>query len=155
MQLEDFYYLLGEEGTRLLAETAATPINPDNHLPIAQQLRQRIGPERAHAVIETVVLRQRAAVKFSRAAEMFFTRPALEQASAEIVARYRAKRYANLGVGQVADLGAGIGGDALALAAITNVTGVEWDALRLAMAQENVCVYGHAGRFHPIQADIL
>lgn len=155
MQLEDFYYLLSEEGERLLAETAAHPINPDNHLQIAQQLRQRIGPERAHAIIETVVLRQRAAVKFSRAAEMFFTRPALEQASAEIIARYRARRYEAIGIRQVADLGAGIGGDALALAAVADVTGIEWDALRLAMAQENVRVYGHASRFHPIQADLL
>lgn len=155
MQLEDFYFLLTDEGARLLAETAATPITTDNHLQLAQQLRRQVGPTRAHAVIETVILRQRAAAKFSRAADMFFTRPALEQASAEIVSNYRARRYQQAGVQSVADLGCGIGGDAIALAAHANVTGVEWDALRLAMAQENARVYGVAPHFHPLQADLL
>jgi SAM-dependent methyltransferase len=154
MQLEDFYVLLTDEGARLLAETAVAPITADNHLQLAQQLRQRVGPARAHAVIETVLLRQRAAGKFSRAAEMFFTRPALEQASAEVVARYRARRYQEAGVQSVADLGCGIGGDAIALAAQADVTGVEWDALRLAMAQENARVYGVGHHFHPLQADL-
>jgi hypothetical protein len=40
------------------------------------------------------------------------------------------------------------------LAAQAEVTGVEWDPVRLAMAQENVRVYGHAARFHPLQADL-
>lgn len=155
MQLEDFYFLLTDEGARLLAETAATPITRDNHLQLAHQLRQQVGPARAHAVMETVLLRQRAAGKFSRAAEMFFTRPALEQASAEVVARYRARRYEAAGVQSVADLGCGIGGDAIALAAQADVTGVEWDPVRLAMAQENARVYGVAHHFHPLQADLL
>src|SRR5687768_17513280 len=132
MQLEDFYFLLTDEGARLLAETAATAITANNHLQLAQQLRRQMGPTRAHAVLETVILRQRAAAKFSRAAEMFFTRPALEQASAEIVSHYRARRYRQAGVQTIADLGCGIGGDAIALAAHAGVTGVEWDALRLA-----------------------
>lgn len=155
MELADFYFLLTDQGARLLVETAATPITADNHLQLAQQLRQQVGPARAHAVIETVLLRQRAAAKFSRAAEMYFTRPALEQASAEVVARYRARRYAAAGVQTVADLGCSIGGDAIALAAQADVTGVEWDALRLAMAQENARVYGVSHHFHPLQADLL
>jgi hypothetical protein len=32
---------------------------------------------------------------------------------------------------------------------------VEWDVVRLAMAQENVRAYGHGGQFHPLQADLL
>jgi hypothetical protein len=55
----------------------------------------------------------------------------------------------------VADLGCGIGGDALALAAHTPTIGVEWDPARLAMAQENVRVYGRAPHFQPLQADLL
>jgi SAM-dependent methyltransferase len=155
MQLEDFYFLLTDEGVRLLAETAATPITAGNHLQLAQRLRQQVGPARARAVLETVLLRQRAAGKFSRAADMFFTRPALEQASAEVISRYRARRYESAGVASVADLGCGIGGDAIALAAQADVTGVEWDALRLAMAQENARVYGVGPHFHPLQADLL
>ena len=85
---------------------------------------------------------------------MYFVRPALEQASAEVVAQHRARRFADLGCEQIADLGCGIGGDALALAANAEVTGVEWEPVRLAMAQENVRVYGHGQRFHPLQADL-
>lgn len=153
MTLEELYFLLSPVGERLLRETAVTPITPDNHLHIASQLRQQT--DYAQAVLETVLLRQQAAVKFSRAGQMFFTRPALEQASAEVVAVYHAGRFAVAGARHVADLGCGIGGDALALAAHAEVTGVDWDGVRVAMAQENVRVYGHGDRFHPLQADLL
>ncbi|NKQ35581.1 MAG: class I SAM-dependent methyltransferase [Chloroflexi bacterium] len=154
MTLDDFYFLLTAVGEKWLADTAVTPITPQNHLQIAARLRQELPPAQAQAVLETVLLRQKAAVKFSRAERMFFTRAALEQASSELVSGYRAKRFQQAGCRQVADLGCGIGGDALALAAVAEVTGVEWDPLRLAMAQENVRVYGHGERFHPLQADL-
>ncbi len=155
MILDDLQFLLSPEGERWLDETATTPITAHNHLQIAAQLRQQLPPQQAQAVLETVILRQQAAAKFSRADQMFFTRPALEQASAEAVSHYRAQRFAAAGFRQVADLGCSIGGDALALAAHAQVTGVEWDAVRLAMAQENVRVYGHSHHFHPLQADLL
>lgn len=155
MNLDDLHFLLSSEGERWLHETAVTPITPHNHLHIAAHLRQQLPAQHAQAVLETVHLRQLAAVKFSRAAQMFFTRPALEQASAEVVAQYRAHRFAAAGYNHVADLGCSIGGDACALAAQTAVTGVEWDPLRLAMAQENVRVHGYGRAFHPLQADLL
>ncbi len=153
MELEDLHFLLSPEGARLLRETAVTPITPANHLQIATHLRRQT--PFAQAVLETVLLRQRAAAKFSHAAAMFFVREALEQASAEPVATYRARRFAAAGARHVADLGCGIGGDSLALAAHADVTGVDWDPVRVAMAQENVRVYGHGDRFHPLQADLL
>ncbi len=154
MTLDDFYFLLTESGQKWLADTAVTPVTPQNHLQIAARLRRELPPGQAQAVLETVLLRQKAAVKFSRAAQMYFTRAALEQASAETVSRYRAERFREAGCRRVADLGCGIGGDALTLAAAAEVTGVEWDALRLAMAQENARAYGQGGRFHPLQADL-
>ena len=153
MELDDLHFLLSVEGTRLLAETAVTPITSDNHLQIASQLRRKT--EYAQAVLETVLLRQLAAAKFSRAAEMYFVREALEQSSSEEVAAYRARRFAAAGVRRVADLGCGIGGDSLGLAAHADVTGVDWDPVRVAMAQENVRVYGFGECFHPLQADLL
>ena len=86
---------------------------------------------------------------------MYFTRPALEQATAEPVAAYRASRLQTLGVQHVADLGCSIGGDAIALAEYCHVTGVDWDAVRLGMAQENLRVYGRSANFTPLQADLL
>jgi SAM-dependent methyltransferase len=155
MDLNDLHFLLTPEGERMLRQLAETPITPQNHLSLVTNLRQRVSPGKAQALLELALLRQLASVKFSRADQMFFTRSALEQATAEVVSRYRARRFANLGAVQVADLGCGIGGDALALAAHAEVTGVDWDPLRLAMAQENVRIYGHGESFHPLQADLL
>jgi SAM-dependent methyltransferase len=85
---------------------------------------------------------------------MYFTRPALEQASAEIVSRYRARRYQAAGLETVADLGCGIGGDALALADRGMVIGVDKKPVRLAMAQANVAAYGSGAAFQPLEADL-
>lgn len=153
MTLDDFYFLLTEQGQQLLADMPV--ITPDNHLSLAMQLRQQVEPEAAQALLETALLRQEAAVKFSRASEMYFTREALEQASSEALSRYRAERFRQAGIKRVADLGCGIGGDALALAADMEVMGVEWQPVRLAMAQENVRAYGHGANFRPLQADLL
>ncbi len=154
MNLDDFAFLRSDAGQRYLAELAETPVTPHNHLQLAAALRHTLPPPHANAVLETTLLRQLAAAKFHRASQMYFTRPALEQASGEIIAHYRARRFFQAGCQTVVDLGCSIGGDALALAEQADVTGVEWDALRLALAQENVRVYGHGARFYPLQADI-
>lgn len=155
MNLDDLQFLLSAAGQQLLEELTTEEINQESHLRLAAQLRDRVGAERTHALLETTLLRRRAATKFSRAGEMYFTRAALEQASAESISIYRARRYANAGFKRVADLGCGIGGDSLALAAVADVTAVDWNPVRLAMALENGRVYGHAGRFHPLQADLM
>lgn len=147
-------FLQTDTGQRMLAETAETPITESNHLQIASRLREQIDPPLAQAVIETAWLRQRAAAKFSRAEEMYFTRAALEQSSSEIIASYRAGRYFAAGFRQIADLGCGIGGDSLALCQTAEVLGIDLDWMRLAMARENVGAYGRSARFFPLQADL-
>lgn len=154
MDLSALHWLLSPQGQRVLADTAVQPLTPQTHLQIAAQLRSQIAPELAQAVLETLLLRQKAAGKFSRAAAMYFTRAALEQASGESIAAYRARRFAALGAARVADLGCGIGGDALALGQTAVVFGVDLDPVRLVMARENVRVYAGDGRFHPLQADL-
>jgi SAM-dependent methyltransferase len=155
MTPEDLHFLFSAAGRHWLQSVAEAGITPQNHLQIASRLRKNLPPTQAQAVIEIVRLRQRAAGKFSRAAEMFFTRAALEQATAEAVARHRAARFADLEYRQIVDLGCGIGGDALALAEFASVTGVDWDPVRIQMAQQNLHVYGVNGRFHGLIADIL
>ena len=142
MNLPQFHFLLTPPGQDLLAAAAETPITSRNHLQIITKLRQQVAPPLAQAVLQTAVLRQKAAVKFSRAEAMYFTRTALEQASSEIIAAYRAKRFAGAGMRTIVDLGCGIGGDALALTAVADVIGVDLDSLRLHMARENVKAYG-------------
>ena len=155
MRPEELRFLFTPAGQSALAELAAAPPTPDNHMTVATRWRERLGPERAQAALETALLRQRAAHKFARAAEMYFTRDGLEQATTEPVAAHRAARFAAAGARTVADLGCGIGGDALALAAAgVAVAGVDRDLVRLMMAAANAAVYGVADRFLPIQADL-
>jgi len=155
VNLESFHFLLTPAGQAQLAALAEIEIDAANHLQVASRLSGEVGPDQAHALLETALLRRRASVKFSRADEMYFTREALQQASAEQISFYRAKRFARSGLDHIADLGCGIGGDSLALAASAQVIGVEWDPLRLVMAQENVRAYGHGLRFRPLQADLM
>jgi SAM-dependent methyltransferase len=155
VHLEDLNYLLSPEGQQLLSELAQERFEGDDHLRLASRLRRQVGQARAHALLETSLLRRRATTKFQRAQDMYFTRQALEQASAEIVAGYRAGRFVQAGFEKVADLGCGIGGDSMALAANGPVIGVDLDLLRLAMARENVRLYGFSGRFLPLQANLL
>jgi hypothetical protein len=120
----------------------------------------RLGTElRAAYPVELVVdalaqheLRLRARAKFSRALDMFFTRPGLEQASAEVIARHRNARYA--GAALVADLCCGIGGDLVALAGGRAVLAVDRDPLHLRMARANAAVYGVAAGVTAVHADV-
>ncbi|MGH2524317.1 MAG: class I SAM-dependent methyltransferase, partial [Anaerolineales bacterium] len=73
-------------------------------------------------------------------------------ASGEGPSRYRAERFANFN--SLADLGCGIGGDTLGLAAHAPVAAVDVDALRLAMAAQNLATYGLRERVTFIQADV-
>lgn len=152
---EELRFLLSAAGQAALAELAAAPLSDDSHMAVAARLREQLGPERARATLDTALLRQRAARKFSRAAEMYFTRDALEQATAEPVAAHRAARFAAAGIRAVADLGCGIGGDALALAgAGAAVLAIDRDPLRLLMARANAAAYDVAGRVAFVQADL-
>jgi hypothetical protein len=155
MQLEAFHFLLTPDGQQLLGELGGAPLTPESHLRWASRLRKEVGPERTGALLDTVLLRQQAAAKFSRAQAMYFTRTALEQASAEIISTYRAARYARARFRWVADLGCGIGGDALALAAHCRVIGLERRPLRLLMARHNVMAHDRGHRFFPVLADLL
>lgn len=149
-----FRFLLSPAGQTLLAEAAALRSTETTLLADLTFLRKRYPAEQAAAALEMVRLRGRAAAKFSRAEHMYFTSPALEQASGERIAAYRAGRYHALGEERVADLGCGIGGDSLALAAGVQVLGIDLDGLRLAMARANCEAYGRGERFQLLLADL-
>jgi SAM-dependent methyltransferase len=122
------------------AELAGAP-----PLAAASALRARgLPPDLAAAAHTQAVLRQRARAKFgSDAAVMFFTRPGLEQATRSAVAGRRARRLAGAGVTRLADLGCGVGADALAAArAGIRVRAVDADPLTAAIAAANVRALG-------------
>src|SRR4051794_34729015 len=122
MDLDTFEWLLSDAGQALLAEATTGDLGDDAQLRELTRLRRLATPERAAAAYEIARLRRHAAAKFSNAAALYFTREALEQASGEAIAGYRARRYQAFGM--VADLCCGVGGDTLALARAARVAAV-------------------------------
>lgn len=150
-----FGALLAPPGREVLARLAGqdSSLSPEAELRLGTELRARYPVSLVLDALAQHELRGRAQAKFSRAGEMFFTRAGLEQASAEPVARHRARRYA--GRGRVADLCCGIGGDLIALTGGGQETlAVDLDPLHLRMAQVNAGVYGAAGELTTVAADV-
>ena len=95
------------------------------------------------AVLTQSRLRSRAASKFGEfASRMLFTEAGLEQATRLRVAALHAGRYQAAGIRRVADLGCGIGADALAFAALDlEVQAVEKDEVTAAIASYNLAPF--------------
>jgi SAM-dependent methyltransferase len=141
---------VGPAGRAVLARLASDDLSEARTLALLTDLRRTLSPEVAGAALTLARLRVRAVSKFSRADALFFTPDALEQASGEIVSGWRARRFADFA--RVADLGCGVGGDTLALAAVSDVIALDGDALRLRMARANLAAYERAADF--VQADL-
>lgn len=144
--------LLSPRGRELLDRLKREDLTPDTALPVSVRLRAEYPAELVRDALAQHELRMRAEPKFSRAGDMFFTRAGLEQASAELVARHRARRFPD--AEQVADLCCGIGGDLIALAASHSVLAVDHDRLHLRMAWANAEAYGVANRVSTVLADV-
>lgn len=150
--LERFEALLSAQGRELLERLDRQAVTPASALRAGSALRGEYPADLVADASAQHELRLRARAKFDRAGQMFFTRSGLEQASSEVVARYRARRYAH--AGQVADLCCGIGGDLIALAECHPVLAVDIDPLHLRMAQANAAAYGVAGNVRAVAADV-
>ncbi|MDT5037408.1 MAG: hypothetical protein QOE03_2593, partial [Micromonosporaceae bacterium] len=130
--------------------TTAGPAG-DDPLAAASALRARGVPARlAAAALTQSSLRRRADTKFGTdAAVMFFTRAGLEQATRARVATRRAARLAagTADGATVADLGCGVGADAIAFArAGLRVVAVDADPVTAAVAAANMAALGLADR---------
>jgi hypothetical protein len=97
------------------------------------------------AVLTQSRLRAKATGKFGEfASRMLFTEAGLEQATRLRVAALHAGRYRTAGIRSVADLGCGIGADALALAALDlEVHAVEHDEVTAAIAAYNLAPFSN------------
>ncbi len=113
-----------------------------NELALQTQLRREYPDRLVRAAFALSELRRKGAAKFSRAADMWFDRQGLEQATSEPVARHKAQRFS----GRVFDLCCGIGGDTLALAERCDVTAVDINPVACLRTQWNAEVYGVASR---------
>ncbi|WP_328363880.1 class I SAM-dependent methyltransferase [Mycobacterium sp. NBC_00419] len=134
--LDDVAYLASDAGTAALAEVAGYPLT-DRVADVAA-IRQRFG-ERTTVLIETTLLRRKAAVKLAGLADVagwLFTDEALQQATAAPVAQHRAARLAGAAVH---DATCSVGTELAALRATASfVLGSDLDPVRLAMAHHNV-----------------
>ncbi|MER7169353.1 methyltransferase domain-containing protein [Micromonospora sp. NPDC000207] len=148
MDLEQLAALRTPEGSAVLAEAARLAGGDPLHAAAALRTTG-VAPGLAAAALTQAELRRRAVGKFGPAAAgMFLTRPGLEQATRGVVARRRADRLRAAGVRTLADLGCGLGADALAAARCgIRVYGVEADPLTAAMAAANAEAAGLADLF--------
>ncbi|MFC5997226.1 SAM-dependent methyltransferase [Quadrisphaera sp. GCM10027208] len=145
MDLAGLSALLTPQGWELLE--ALPPYRQEAALHLAERLHAE-GVDRTlvAAALTQSRLRARAHAKFGPFADgMLFTPEGLEQATRLEVAARHAQRYVAAGVDRVADLGCGIGGDAMALAALdVGVLAVERDELTAAVATVNLRHWPHA-----------
>lgn len=138
--------LLTPEGLGLLDSLPAWESSSDVVRTVAALRKAGHSPGLVAAVMGQARLRARASSKFGPfAATMLFTEAGLEQATRLSVAALHAGRFQRAGVGWVADLGCGIGADALALAALDiEVTAVERDEVTAAIAAYNLASWSNA-----------
>jgi SAM-dependent methyltransferase len=100
-------------------------------------------PELVAAALTQSRLRQKARAKFGAFADrLLYTQAGLEQATRLKVAALHAGRFRDAGVRRVADLGCGLGADALAIAALgIPVLAVERDEVTAALAAYNLAAF--------------
>src|SRR6476646_32094 len=135
--------------TEEVMAAAMTEDDPSS-LAAASRLRSRFAPELAATALNQAQLRRLATSKFgSAAADLWFTRDGLEQATRPEVADRHARRLVEAGAHRVVDLGCGIGSDALAFCrAGLDVVAVEIDPQTASVAAANL-----AGRAEVVCAD--
>lgn len=127
----DYRWLTGDEAGRILADSAEAT----DPLALVSRLRKSLSAARASLVAEQVDLRRRARKKFARAAELFFTKRGLEQATDESTALRKAVRFP--ADAPLADLCSGIGGDLMTLGLTGPTTGYDFDEPTAIFAEAN------------------
>ena len=130
--------LLSDEGRSAVAYAATLDLSSAGRVASAEAVRHLgdLGP----LALEQAILRQHSLAKHPAGDQMWWTREALEQSSAAVVAAHRTDRYG--GSARVLDLCCSVGGDLLALATIAPVVGVDLDEARLLLARANAAVLG-------------
>lgn len=150
MDASELRELLTPEALRLLDELEPSAGVGDALALVSRLRKQGHPPARVAAVLTQYRLRRKAAEKFGPfAGRMLFTPAGLEQATRLRVAALHAGRFSAAGLTRVADLGCGIGGDAMAMAALElRVTAVERDEATAAIAAYNLMPFASATVVH-------
>ncbi len=146
MDTAELTALLTPGGLRLLDEIGPLSSTDDAARAVSRLRAAGHSPDLVAAVVGQARLRVRAATKFGPFADrMLFTRAGLEQATRLSIAARHAGRFRAAGIERVADLGCGIGGDALGLAGLgIRVLAVDADEVTAALAAYNLAPFGDA-----------
>lgn len=115
-------------------------------------LRRQLEPQRAAAALELLILRNAARKKFTNADRLFFIREALEQATGEQIAAWRASHFPPESC--ALDACCGLGADTAALARRGPVLSVESDPIRTACARANLIQLKLEARVYLLTADV-
>ncbi len=140
----DYQWLVSKTGQHWLArcEAQSLPL-PD----LASKLRRELTFPQVQLLLTQVQLRQRAATRFGQSKSLLFTERALQQATDATLAAYKASRFVR--GGPVVDLGCGVGGDLLAIAARGPTVGVDNDPILVLLAEANLrSLFRDAARVH-------
>jgi SAM-dependent methyltransferase len=162
--------LRGETGRALLANSTAyddgahargaagdaTAVDPLRAVTALRRAHPGADPTLVAEVLTQVRLRRRGRPRLGDLVDrLLLTDNGLEQATRTAVADLRARRYAAAGATHVADLGCGLGLDALAFArAGMRVTAVERDPVTAALAAANAEESGYADRITLVTGDV-
>jgi hypothetical protein len=146
MDVAELRALLSPEGLRLLDEVGPIASTQDVVATVSRLRAAGHPGDIVAAVLGQARLRAKAVAKFGDfASRMLFTPEGLEQATRLRVAALHAGRFDEAGVDVVADLGCGIGSDAMAFAALDlAVLAIERDELTAAVASYNLAPFPSA-----------
>lgn len=144
MEISELQALLTPAGLELLDALGPVESTADVARAVSRLRADGHSPDLVSAVVGQAHLRSKAAAKFGPfAGRMLFTRAGLEQATRLGVAARHAQRFRRAGITSIADLGCGIGGDALAFAgAGIAVHAVDADEVTAAIAAYNLAPFG-------------
>lgn len=150
MESAELRELLTPEGVALLDSLPAYTSTTDVLKMVSHLRKDGNSPSLVATVLTQAKLRGKAVAKFGDFAQrMLFTEAGLEQATRLPVAALHAGRYVRAGLTSVADLGCGIGADALAFAgAGLNVHAVDADEVTAAITTYNLAPFPEARVSH-------
>lgn len=155
MDVAELTALLTGEGLQLVDELGAIDSTDAVTAAVSRLRAAGHSPDLVSAAVGQARLRTRARQKFGDFADrMLFTRAGLEQATRLEVAAHHAGRFRDAGVRRVADLGCGIGGDALAFAGIgLDVVAVDADEVTAALAAYNLAPFADGASVRHARAE--
>lgn len=150
MDRSELVELLSPEGLRLLDSLPPYEQGADVVRVVSDLRKAGHAPGLVTAVLSQSRLRAKATTKFGDfRSRMLFTDAGLEQATRLRVAAVHAGRFVAAGINRVADLGCGIGGDAMAMAAMDlTVTAVDADEVTATVASYNLAPFPSARVVH-------